>query len=277
MNRPVVLFRGPLAEQGELEACQRHLWTVGSRCLIAEGDLVVGRYSVLPYYDELVQDLTLRGASLINDARAHRYVADLANWYHDFEDLTPKTWFRLEDVPAGAGGSFVLKGATNSRKHLWRTHMFAGDRGEVMPVALRLMDDSMIGNQGIYIRQYENFVRHGEGVQGLPITHEFRWFFLDGEPIAHGFYWSEQADHPAVAAVLRNYAKQSFTAELRGMGELVVEVGRRLKDRIRFAVADVALREDGAWRLVELNDGQMSGLSCVDPGKLYRELAARLR
>ncbi|QRX97414.1 ATP-grasp domain-containing protein [Streptomyces noursei] len=44
---------------------------------------------------------------------------------------------------------------------------------------------------------------------------------------------------------------------------------------LRFVTTDLALRSDGAWRVVEVGDGQVSGLPAgADPGPLYRALAA---
>jgi hypothetical protein len=39
-----------------------------------------------------------------------------------------------------------------------------------------------------------------------------------------------------------------------------------------FYVIDVAQLENGEWILIEVNDGQMSGLSEVDPNELYSNL-----
>ena len=39
-----------------------------------------------------------------------------------------------------------------------------------------------------------------------------------------------------------------------------------------FWVRDIAKHQDGRWRLVELNDGNMSGLSCIGPTLFYSNL-----
>jgi hypothetical protein len=43
-------------------------------------------------------------------------------------------------------------------------------------------------------------------------------------------------------------------------------------DFATFYVADVAQDQNGKWWLVEINDGQMSGLSGNDPYVLYSRL-----
>ena len=196
-----ILFRKTLAEEGEFEIAKQYFDVIEARADIKEGDFIIGRYSVLPYFHELEKDINKLGGRLANNILDHQYVADLQNWYYDFEDLTPKTWFRLEDVPQDAVGPFVLKGAINSRKQLWRTCMFAETRKDVINVYFKLMDDSLLQHQGIYIRQFENFVRYGVNpITGCPISREFRIFVYDGVPIAKGFYWSQFENADKISA-----------------------------------------------------------------------------
>lgn len=281
--KPLILFRKSLAEEGELKIAQDYFDVVETRAEIwkHKDPLVIPRYSALPYYNELEKDVNILGGKLINSYSQHRYVADLQNWYADLADLTPRTWFRPEDVPTDEPGPFVLKGATNSRKHKWHSHMFANTRQDIGKVLCNLLDDPLIAEQGVYVRKWEDFQNFGKDLSGIPITEEFRYFCLDGKILAEGFYWSEHLELfvNKVADWLDGDKSESltFSNEVGPRRELVFEILRRIKDRIRFVVVDVARHVDGCWRLVELNDGCMSGLSCVDPGKLYRNLAASLR
>jgi hypothetical protein len=59
----------------------------------------------------------------------------------------------------------------------------------------------------------------------------------------------------------------------QGAIDLVNKVLQTTKDNCNFVVVDVALTESGRWMVVELNDGQMSGLSENDPKVLYANLA----
>ena len=111
---PVILYREVMTrdEPGDIEAARKFFPCIESRLDVHNRDLVIGRLSVLPYYAELEKDVLRKGAQLINSYKQHRYIADLQNWYEDLSDLTPKTWFRLEDIPKN-GGPFILKGETN--------------------------------------------------------------------------------------------------------------------------------------------------------------------
>lgn len=260
--RPVVLYRPGDMDARELQAAQRHFTTFYQRTALQKDDFVVGRYSVLPFFKHGIQaDVDFIGARLINDYHEHCYVADLRNWAEDMPGLTPKTWYRMEDIDEP--GPYVLKGKTNSRKFDWKTHMFAKDREEVDKVYWRLATDGLIGGeqQDIYIRKYVPLRKHLDGLNGLPISHEFRFFAAFGEVICGAFYWSNYIDdlpqRPTISDV---------------PAEFVNEVLRLIGDRIPFVVIDIAQGEDGRWWVIELNDGQMSGLSENDPEVLYAGL-----
>lgn len=242
--------------------------------------MVIPRYSALPYYEELEKDLRMFDCTLLNTHKQHRYAADF-DWYHDFVDITPETWMRVEDLPRDAGGSFVLKGKTNSRKDLWRTHMFAKTRADVSTVMNRLLDDPLTVAQGIIVRRYEAFNTFGVGLNGAPVIEEWRYFILDGEIVAGGFYWAGHYEAPTgpgqpprICGVAAYESWSEGAARLAFVRDVVAP---RLKDKIRFAAVDVARTAgDDHWRLIEVNDGQMAGLSTIDPNVFYGALQKML-
>jgi hypothetical protein len=253
-----VLFRGSLAEEGELSVAKKYFDVIESRTEVKKGDLVIGRYSVLPYYLELEKDIKNMGGELINSHLQYQVVSDLQNWYYMLEDLTPKTWFQLADVPQDHTGPFILKGATNSRKQLWKTHMFAEDRKSVNDVYFRLMDDTLLQYQGVYIREFIKLKNYGKDkITGCPISKEFRIFVLKCKIVSKGFYWSqfvEEAGNPDPSEI-----PQDFLDEVVG----------RIGDACNFYSLDVAQKENGEWCVVELGCGQQSGLSCNDMDVFY--------
>jgi len=225
---------------------------------------VIGRYSVLPYYKELCEDLALYDARLINSLRQHVYIADVMQWAaHELEGLTPRTWTdrELHNLPDD-GTSFVLKGQTNSHKFLWNTHMFAKNKSAAIQVYCRLQDDRMISTQGIYAREYVPLKTHFISLHGLPITEEFRFFVCCGKILSGGYYWSNFSDEfpdgpPDPADVPK---------------EFLADVIERIGDRATAYALDVAQTQEGGWIVVEINDLQMSGLSDNDPVELYGNL-----
>jgi hypothetical protein len=264
---PVIYWRRSM-DKDEYEAAVRHFGAsvVTRRSAVPAGSLVVPRYSALPYNEELCEDLAAMGSVPINTYHQHNYVANLRNWYYDLAEITPRTWFALDQIPEE--GPFVLKGQTNSKKFQWATHMFARDKREAGEVYWRLSIDGHVGAQQVFVRQYVPLHKLADGLQGMPVSEEYRFFVLDGEVLASGFYWS------------------SHTEDLREQGmefdpsavpqSFVADVIKRVGTKCRFWVFDVARTAAGDWIVVELNDGQQSGLSDIDPDAFYSALKARL-
>lgn len=258
---PTVLFRQTDEfDTDELEAIGRHFPVYTSRAQVPRDGLVIPRYCALPFGKELETDVTVLGSRLINSFRQHCYAAELRRWYPDFEDLTPQTWFRLEDAGRGHDGPYVLKGSTNSKKFSWETHMFAPTFRDAGEVYGRLLEDGLISTQEIVVRKYVPLRNHGLMPTGLPISHEFRCFFFKERLISKAFYWSHEVVDP------EDNVPQAF----------LEEVAKRGGSNIDFWVADVAQTEQGDWLVVELNDGCMSGLSRNDPDVLFGNLKTAL-
>lgn len=259
---PVVLYRTSLGDTKELQVAKRYFNIAYQRSHVPRNSLVIGRYSVLPYYSELVADLAGSSSSLINSFTQHRYIADLGNWYRDLKDITPETWSHPDQLPQQ--GPFVVKGETNSKKFKWRTQMFAETREDAIRIGYELSDDGLLCDQHIYFRRYVPLVKLMDGIdgsKGLPITKEFRFFICDKKVVCGAYYWSNyEGDLEVVPSI-----KEVPSAFLQ-------EVIRLVGDNARFYVVDVAQTQTNEWIVIELNDGQMSGLSCNEPVALYEGL-----
>ncbi|MFA5999451.1 MAG: ATP-grasp domain-containing protein [Candidatus Paceibacterota bacterium] len=231
-----------------------------NRSEIPEDSIVWGRYSVLPFYHELEKDLATKGSRLINSHEQHLYVADMRNWYPDLVEFTPKTWFEgWNKIPDDK--SYVLKGLTNSRKHQWNRMMFAPTKDDVRDIAGRLLDDSLISQQGIAVREYVPLVKLEDSIyNGLPISNEWRCFFYKDILIQYGFYWSFSDKRPEY---------NDLPTEAM---DLLAKVKEIVSPNINFWVVDIAFTQDKKWIVIELNDGQMAGLSCIEPYKFYKFL-----
>lgn len=75
----------------------------------------------------------------------------------------------------------------------------------------------------------------------MPLTEEFRLFFLDGQPIFWTTYWEEGGYAGLTPPVER------FAAVAEGV-------------RGHFFTMDAAQRREGDWMIVELGDAQVAGL-----------------
>lgn len=251
-NKHYILFRKGLDEEEEFEACEKHCNTILYRSQMPENSIVWGRYSVLPFYKELEKELNLKGSRLINSYAQHVYVADIENWYPDFKDITPQTWFTWGHLPEG---KYVVKGRTNSRKHEWNKRMFADSKEKLIKVVGSLLDDCLISEQGLCVREYIPLKTFDIGINEMPITNEWRFFFYKDKILSYGYYWSFYEDPP-----------EDIPSEGLKLAKKAAEIARK---NIDFFVVDVAETKEGDWIVIELNDAQMSGLSCNNPDILY--------
>src|SRR5215213_6453612 len=90
----------------------------------------------------------------------------------------------------------VLKDYVKSQKHAWAEACFipsAADRGSVERVVRRfieLQDAELTG--GLVFREYVQLRQIGtHSRSGMPLTREYRLFFLDGTLLQLAEYWAE--------------------------------------------------------------------------------------
>ncbi|GGY87153.1 ATP-grasp domain-containing protein [Streptomyces nitrosporeus] len=215
-------------------------------------------------YGELERALAARGCSLSTRAAAYRTAHELPGWYAVFAGLTPRSvWCGLAPGagppdavslarlagPLGAGPG-VVKDFVKSRAHEWHEACFVPeltDTGRLAAVVTRfleLQEDSLAG--GLVLRAYEPFAAEGEA----------RVWWVDGVPVA-------VTAHPGTPDRLPS-------PPLDAVGEAVRRLG------CRWVTTDLALREDGVWRVVEVGDGQVSGLPAGEDGHaVFAALPAR--
>jgi hypothetical protein len=262
----IILFRQSEDMVEEYAALLKTEWEVYTRFLsLPPNELVVGRYSVLPFYREVEEELELIQCKLVNSYKQHRYIADIENWYNDLSMYTPKTWFRWDNLPKDM--SFVVKGRTNSRKFNWNRQMFAETREDLSRVIYSLMDDSLVRDQGVCIREYVPLHRYDTAINGLPITNEWRVFFYQNKILAGGYYWSNYEE--CAPYEFKDLPKEAY--------RLLADVSQIVAAHTNFYVVDIAETAGGNWIVIELNDGQQSGLSMIDPIEMYTSLYQCLR
>jgi len=210
----------------------------------------------LPFYKELEEDVTTLGSSLINSYSQFKWIADF-EYYDLLKDYTFKTYFDPQDLPEDK--SFVVKGKTNSRKANWDTHCFAKNKRRAVEIYCELKNDGLIGSQDIIFREYEPLVAFETLLSGLPVANEFRFFFYKNIELCHGYYWSN-AEFPE---------KGNLDSKALKMVQDVADI---VSSYNNFFVIDIAQKVNEEWVIVELNAGEMSGLSLCNPLDLYGNL-----
>lgn len=223
-----------------------------------------------PQYEVLHGLLAARNVKLLNDAEQYRHCHYLPECYPLIEALTPKSvWLtgdlgidRIMAILAPFGDSpLILKDFVKSRKHEWAEACYipsASDRQSVESVVgrfLELQGEDLA--EGLVFREYIPFRPIGVHPKSkMPITEEYRIFWLDGEPLYCAPYWEEAV----------------YEGEPSPLETLSVIASRV---RSQFFTMDVARRQGGEWMIVELGDGQVSGLPrATDADPFYARLAA---
>ena len=264
-----VLMRAGPDEEEELHVASQYFPVVRLRSEVPPGSLVIGRYSVLPFYRELELDLRNSGSTLINTYEQHRYLANF-DYLEDVREETFPTWFRFEEVPSVLHSQpFVVKGRTNSRKTEWSRKMYAANFREAVCIGAELLTDGLIGQQGLVVRQYVPLETFETALSGLPLTNEWRVFYYRGRRLAYGYYWGQLEDWSAVERATPGFLQSGLA--------FADALALRLVDKAPFVVLDIAKTQAGHWTLVELNDGCQAGLNgTVCARELYSNLRAAL-
>ncbi len=225
-------------------------------------------------YARLYAALAARGLALLNTPAAYRHCHYLPESYAVIEGYTPRSvWLEAQ---AGLGierimqalrpfgdAPVIVKDYVKSRKHEWAEACYipsAADRAAVQRVVTRFL--ALQGpdlNEGLVFREYvpfEPLAQHSKS--GMPLTKEFRLFFLDGELLLSAAYWDE-GDYGDLQPPIEHF--QALAQNVSS----------------RFFTMDVAKRLDGDWLIVELGDGQVSGLpERTDLAAFYHGLEQRL-
>jgi hypothetical protein len=242
MNNLCILIRDPDDEYGEKAA----MMDLGidfyeGRAFVPPNSMVIGRYSFNQF----------------------RFCSDLGNWYSAICHFTPKTWFSLQAyLNDSYEGPVVLKGETNSRRDKWKTHMFANNKEETKDVYCRLMDDSLISQQQIYIRKFEPFKKLIDGVNEMPIPNEWRIFVCNKKIVSCSYYWGTYLEDIKELGINPERPPEQF------INDMIYFIG----NNSNFYSMDIAQKDDGSWMVVEINEGQMSGLNGLDPKEFYTSL-----
>jgi hypothetical protein len=154
-------------------------------------------------YRVLYEALAERNICLINDPDQYRHCHHLPESYPVIERLTPRSvWLtgdlgiaRIMEVLTPFGDRpVIVKDFVKSRKHEWNEACFipcAADRDAVERVVrrfLELQDDDL--NEGLVFREFVEFRPVGvHPKSGMPLTEEYRSFWLDGQPVFCSAYW----------------------------------------------------------------------------------------
>ncbi len=226
-------------------------------------------------YALLYAALAEKNIFLLNTPEAYKHCHYLPESYSIIRAYTPASiWlrpeptFEMDDImqalqPFG-DKAVIVKDFVKSRKHEWYAACYipsAANRSEVERVVTRFLQlQSEDLNEGLVFRefiQFEPLALHSKS--GMPLTKEFRLFFIDGQLLLSTPYWEQE-----------NYTDETLPIALFS------EVARQVQSR--FFTMDVAKQLQGSWQIVELGDGQVAGLpDHLDRDVFYQSLVKLIR
>lgn len=215
-------------------------------------------------YRELYDALEQKGIYLINTPEEYERYHLLPGWYNDFKDDTAAsvwtTGNNIEDVfriSKMLEGAYIVKDYVKSRKHEWYDACFVKniqDKKNLETVANNFISrqgEDLVG--GVVLRKYESLkqtVYHEQS--GMPLSEEYRVFVYAGRVLAIDDYWMEKTDV--------NISDEEY----KWIESIAAKV------RSNFVTIDVARKEDGTLIIMELGDGQVSGLQQLEADAFYK-------
>lgn len=224
---------------------------------VAQQRLVYRGWMLTPeQYVLLFEQLCGLGYTLINDPVTYKTCHYLPETLEFIRDHTPLTLFEpkgsnpdiLIDRAAFTFGRtpVIIKDYVKSEKHHWETACYVPDASD--SAFLRQSIQNLIElrgaslNGGIVIREFvalKHLTLHSKS--GMPLTEEYRLFFLDNRLVAVFPYWEEG----------------EYTDELPDFSTFT-ERAETIPSA--FFTMDIARTTSGELLIIELGDGQVSGL-----------------
>lgn len=208
-------------------------------------------------YELFYAALLAKNIQLINTPTEYAFCHYFPNSYETIKKFTPKSFFKpleqpfdIKTVEEGlktfGNQAIIVKDYVKSQKHYWKEACFIPDASDLENVEkitrrfIELQDVDL--NIGLVYRAFvelEHLTEHS--VSGMPLTKEFRILVKEGKIIQAFHYWDE-GDYQAI---LPNLSFLDFVIPTI---------------KSNFFSVDIAQQKDGQWIIVELGDGQVSGL-----------------
>lgn len=216
-------------------------------------------------YEKLYNTCAEKSYFLINTPEQYKYCHMLPEWYGDFADFTPFTLYTddisdksIDNILKQFGNrQAIIKDYVKSRKHEWNEACYipdCSDRNNALKVIHTFIErqgENLTG--GLVLREYNTLKPIGfHNKSGICIFEEYRLFFLFGSLISVINYWSKDD----LKCSLSNN-------EL----EYICNMAKKVKSN--FFTIDIARKINGNLIIIELGDGQVSGLQGFSAENFY--------
>ncbi|WCF11562.1 ATP-grasp domain-containing protein (plasmid) [Paenibacillus thiaminolyticus] len=208
-------------------------------------------------YREMYDVLQSKNITLINTPEQYVHCHCLPNSFEHIQSKSVKTkWLSIQDINTSleeilshfADRPLIVKDYVKSRKHDWLEACFipnANDSNQAEKVIRRFIElQAEMLEGGIVLREFVKLDIIGHHpLSNIPLANERRLFFLNHQLIANYDYWDEviyQNDDDCIPI-------DSFIVLAKNIDS-------------HFFTMDIAKKKSGEWIVMELGDGQVSGL-----------------
>ncbi|MDB6028220.1 MAG: putative rane protein [Verrucomicrobiales bacterium] len=217
-------------------------------------------------YAQLYAELVRKGYAPVTRPEVYAEAHYLPNAYPHLAGHTPESkWMMGQDANEAWSlyqnffhAPALIKDFVKSAKHRWNEACFIPAHttrerfDEILKAFLEARGKQF--NKGIVLRRYHELVTLERDIRGQPVHEEYRMFFWKGELLAAT---------PSIRG-------EGPFAEMKRWGD----IARRFQNQ--FLSMDVARQEDGSWIIIEVGDGEVTGLPLsIAPELFYGELRKR--
>ena len=224
-------------------------------------------------YEILYNKLLSKNYRLINNTAEYRNCHYLPESLKYIENYTPKTIFHkiegensintlIENAKIFNGKAVIVKDYVKSEKYYWDTAFYVENSSDTKKLTdtinnlIELRENHL--NEGIVIREFiklNNIQKHSKS--NIPLSEEYRLFFYKNELLCIFNYWEE---------IEYKMGKPDFN-------DFEV-IGKNIESN--FFTMDIAKDESGKYVIIELGDGQVSGIpDNEDKNILYKKISER--
>lgn len=215
-------------------------------------------WMLTPEQYELFYNLLMKkNIALINSPAEYKHCHYLPeSFYHIKNHSAESLWLKVDGevdyskvmalLSSFGKSPLIIKDYVKSAKHSWKDACYIADCSDEREV--RRVTENFIAhrgddlNEGVVYRKYlklKELARHSKS--GIPLFLEYRIFYCNGRQVGLYPYWEEGS-----------YPEQKLPME--SFDDIASKV------ESNFFSMDVAMLEDGSWKVIELGDGQVAGL-----------------
>lgn len=216
-------------------------------------------------YEAIYKAALKKNIHLVNTPQQFQTAMEFDKFYPLIEHLTPKSVIleaddNIDNVTATLDFPVFVKGTVKSNKDKGWSAVVAQNEEELLQLIQVHLQHSYRSKGKVIVRELASLKKLAQDPNGFPISREYRVFVYQGEILDYGFYWDEYEDTGISAKELE-----------RAIKHIVSQVAEQVD--VPFFSLDIGQLSSGEWIVIELGDGQFSGLSQIPILRLWSKIS----